>query len=373
MSDLASVGSPDAPVSDAASTEEAVQPPLPLNDEPHDQPIREQEKPKPEDKKPATTREALQRAREKVETDTKEPAEKQKSVDAKPDRDRSEDGKFKAKDGAEPRQDPDGEKVEAPPKTAQPASDAPSRFSADAKAAWSTTPDPVKAETSRAFRELETGIQKYRADAEEFAKIKPFHDLAVKNGGNLHASLTQVVAIENAFQQGPLQGMQKIADHFGFSLKDMAAHIMGQTPEQQSSAHEAEMRSLRQNNAALEQKINDLIGVHHAQQRDGVVKTISDFSAQPGRERFDELAGDIALFLQSGKAKDLDEAYSLAERLNPAPAPSPEPVTAPAPKVHPDKGTKSITGAPSPGSDPVKRQPSSSVRESIEKARARAG
>lgn len=85
------------------------------------------------------------------------------------------------------------------------------------------------------------------------------------------------------------------------------------------------------------------------------------------------------MFLQTGRAQNLSEAYAMAERLNPAstPAAASAPAASTAaievPVAQTDKGTKSITGAPSAGSTPGARKPAKSSREAIERAFARAG
>jgi hypothetical protein len=86
--------------------------------------------------------------------------------------------------------------------------------------------------------------------------------------------------------------------------------------------------------------------------------------------------------MQSGRAKDLPEAYQLAERLNPAPAgqakdaaPAASSAASAEPPVHPDKGQKSINGAPSAGltSQPGKKRVTRSLDEALDRAFGQAG
>lgn len=369
----------DAPVADSAPSsapapEAVADTPQPIRNEPIPaEPKEEPKEPKDDEpKKPVSTREALQKAREKVEKDS---VEKPKPVEGKP----ADDAKPKEaaeKPVAEPAKPPEAPKAPEPAqKPSTPASDAPTRFSEAAKADWEKAPESVRAETRRALDELTKGHEKYKADATEFERIRPFHEAATRNGSNLHNVLTQVSAIEDAFERGPIAGMQKLADHYGFSLREMAADIMGQTPDQQSSAQEATIRELRQELAQIKQQVGSVTQTFQQQRQESVVKDVSAFAAN--HPRFDELSEDIAFFLQSGKTTDLAEAYALAERLNPAPVPPQEPAPAPAPSpaptVQPDKGSKSITGAPTPGSNPAAKQPSSSIRDALKRAAAAAG
>jgi hypothetical protein len=72
------------------------------------------------------------------------------------------------------------------------------------------------------------------------------------------------------------------------SLRDVAAKVLGLSPAQGQSA------------------------------ADTTHESVTKFAAE--HPRFEELADDIAFFLTSGRTKDIAEAYTLAERLNPAPA-----------------------------------------------------
>lgn len=103
--------------------------------------------------------------------------------------------------------------------------------------------------------------------------------------------------------------------------------------------------------------------------------------------RVDELSVQIATLLETGLAPDLATAYKLADMFMPATgAHTPEPKGAHTAKTieHDEdededlsaqtrKGSQSITGAPSVGSDPTRQQPSTSIKESLRRALARAG
>ncbi len=112
-----------------------------------------------------------------------------------------------------------------------------------------------------------------------------------------------------------------------------------------------------------------------------VQQQIDDFAKT--HPRVAELEADMAFFLKSGRAKDLSEAYDLAERLNPAPKPSAahtgnQPALAqtqaPAPAPVNPAGQKSISGAPTTGSNPVgMKGPTPSIREALKNAKARVG
>lgn len=286
--------------------------------------------------------------------------------------------------------------VEAPKPVADPNSPhrvAPSRFDDAAKAEWEAAPESIKGAVHRTIRELEQGHQKYRADAEAYDSVRQYDDLAKQNGGNLKTSLERVTAIEDAFKQNPIQGFQKVADHFGLNLRAVAAHVMGMKPEQVQAQQSQEVTQLKQTIQQLQQQIGGVTRHIQQQQISTLESDVSSFQSDPKHSRFDELAPDIKFFLESGRVdaslppkERLSEAYKLAERLNPvAPAASANgahtptiplaQTQTPTPTPANPAGQKSVSGAPSTGSDPAPRNngPVPSIREALKRGAARAG
>jgi hypothetical protein len=166
----------------------------------------------------------------------------------------------------------------------------PSRFSPVAKAAWDAAPESVRAEVSRMEAEFKAGFAKYKTAAERDASLAEFHDMAAKGKTTVKEALSKYVNMENQLRADPVKGLEIICQNVGMSLREVAAKVLGLTPDQ------------AQNGA------------------DPTHDAVTKFAADPAHSRFEELADDIAFFLTSGRTKDLDEAYTLAERLNPAPA-----------------------------------------------------
>ena len=301
------------------------------------------------------------------ETGKPEPKAPQNPRPSEPEaqpRQRAQDGRFAPVEGKGAPED------ERPPAPAR--NDAPARFSAEAKAAWEAAPEPVRNEVHRALREMEGGFEKHRADAEAYRTVKDFDDLAKQHGGNLRASLEKVKAIEDAFERNPLEGLQRVADHFGLNMRAVAAHIMGQTPDQVQQQQDGTIAELRREIAGMKQQLGGVSKTMDQQREERTHADVSKFAAD--NPRFEELADAIATEIQHGYS--LSEAYDRAARLNPAPDTRPSPPPAP-PAVTPARplnpaGQKSITGAPSSGSDPIERRPqSSSSLEALQRASQR--
>lgn len=268
---------------------------------------------------------------------------------------RDNTGKFAPKEPEKPVEaQAEPEKPVEAEKPTTPFAEPPKRFSPDAKAVWNSAPEPIKAEITRAVTELENGLNEYR---QKWEPLKEFEQLAKQNNTSIDAALKNYVSLDMEIQQNPIQGLERICKNIGVSLRDVAAHVLGQDPNQYLSQQESVIRELQQELQAIKS---------HNEQTTRA--QIDAFAAD--KPRFDELADDIALFLQTGKAKGLPEAYELAERLNPAPQPvaTKEPAT-----PQPRKGSLSLTGAPSTGSNPASRKPPSTARDAIDNAFARIG
>jgi hypothetical protein len=163
----------------------------------------------------------------------------------------------------------------------------PSRFSPVAKAAWDAAPESVRAEVSRMEAEFKAGFAKYKTAAERDASLAEFHDMAAKGKTTVKEALSKYVNMENQIRADPVKGLEIICQNVGMSLREVAAQVLGLTPDQGQSA------------------------------ADSTHETVTKFAAE--NPRFEELADDIAFFLKT-RTKDLAEAYKMAERLNPAPA-----------------------------------------------------
>lgn len=353
-------------------------------------------KPEPEKKGP-TAREALKAAAEKVaekaksaETDDKKTAPVQ--TQAKPGEktaDRVADKTLpepkQAKDASvQPAKASDPSKTE-PAKTVAPATqtshaEAPARFKSDAAAMaeWEKAPEPVKAAVHRSIRELEAGIEKHRVSAEEFEKVRDFDELAKKNNTSLRDAMTRYTNLERTLLSDPLKGIQQVCDYAGVSLRQLAAHVMGQKPDEVQGQSDATIRELRQQVSKLEQSITSVTNNMQQQHVASVDAQVQKFAAD--HPRFEELAPDIAKLIKQGMTEDLAEAYSMAEKLNPdtaAPATTvsaaPQTRTAPDPQAQTLKGSKSVSGAPSAGSDPATKRASTSIKDSLRRAVAQAG
>lgn len=289
-----------------------------------------------------------------AKTETK-PDAKPEKAEAKSDGEqpRGPDGKFAPKEAK-----PEGAEVKAEkPAEKAPVSDAPSRFSVDARAAWKDAPESVRGEVNRAISELERGIQQ---KDEQLAPLKPYFDLAKQHGVTVHETLGNYLRMENALRANPAQGLQMLADRLGFDLTTMKPA--------DSDVKDRKIAGLEQTINELRQQVGGVTQSIQQQREASTLQQVEAFASQ--NPRFDELSGEIAKLLQTGYASDLKTAYEIADRLNPAP--QPEPPAPPAPPLQ-KRPAQSVTGAPNAGSNPVNRQPSANRTEALSRAFQAAG
>jgi hypothetical protein len=152
----------------------------------------------------------------------------------------------------------------------------PKRFSSDAKEAWASAPEALRSEVLRMEKELTAGFKKHRAAALRDAELAKFHERAAKGGTTVKEALSRYVCFEDILRSDIITGLELVCQNAGTSLRDIAARVLGHT------------------------------------QTDSTTEAVTKFAAE--QPRFDELADDIAFFLESGRADDLAEAYDLAER-----------------------------------------------------------
>jgi len=340
-----------------------------------------------------TTRDALRAAAARVEAREAKIAAEEKAPPAEKTLPPADSSKTAAKDQKpESQVKPETAPVSSLAPAEQPAPAAtrrtvaaPERFSNDAKAVWDTAPEPVKAEVDRLHREMKAGIEKYRQSAERDSKVARYHDMAHQSGTTLDAALERYTQMETLLRQNPLKGLEAVANNVGLSLRQVAEVVMGQTPDQERASADATVRELRQTIAQLAQQVGGVTRTFEDQRNTELQQRIESFAAE--RPLFDVLAPHIAAEIGAGAAT-LDEAEervfqkfpqlaAIAKASAKPAAIKPDPAASSAAatdlSAQTEKGSKSIAGAPGGGSEPPKGKPSSSIKEALKRAAARAG
>lgn len=396
----ASAAAPVVEQSSAPIIAEAA-PPAPLSEAPPPGAEAKVEEPKA----PISTRDALRAAAAKVEKEEAakltgaaiDPKEAAKDPAKGADLKRGDGGKFVPKDAAaaaakdvidpaaakDPAAAAAAKPGEPPPAAAKRTVNAPDRFSNDAKAVWDTAPEPVKAEVDRMHRELTQGIEKHRVGAEKFETIKHFDEMATRSGTDLKTALTNYTSLEAVLRQNPLKGLERVCENIGVSLRDVAQIVLGQTPDQHQSQSDATIRELRAELNQVKQQVGGVTQHFQKQHETTLHDQITKWAES--RPHFDIIAPHIAAEMREG-ATSLDEAetrvlqkypaLAAIAKANETPAdPKPAASSAAASELlaQTEKGQKSVHGAPGSGSEPVTQVRSSSIKEALKRAAAKAG
>jgi hypothetical protein len=278
--------------------------------------------------------------------------------------------------------------TEAPKPVQTPAGDAPSRFSADAKAAWKDAPEPVRAEVARMERELTQGIETYRADAKAYSDTyKPFAEMAARSNLDASATLANYVNIDMLLAKDFGAGIAQIFKNKGQDVRAWAAQLAGQpapTPQPQDQT----IAELRAELATIKHSLGGVSQTVEQQRSEGINRSLEGYVAslpEADQKLFNELDAEIAAHLRDpgstladafARAKqDAEARYTRMFGPRPTPAPSPSPAPA-APTPDPAQtrpGNLQISGAPGTGSNPATRKTPSSPRAAVDSAFAQLG
>ena len=334
--------------------------------------------PDEEPKEPASLRDTI--ADEMNKGDKPEAKEEKPADDTKPAKAKDDDGeakgeeKPKAKADTEPKEKTDDVKAEKQPdseaRNAKPDDDdgkdkpghyqPPKNFLPDSREKWTNVPRAVQRDIDNMTREHQAKVEQLSKATERYEAIREYDELAQSNGRELRESLQKMGEIEDGLQKNPVATLNRILIEAGprkpdgspVSLFEVAKWIVGQGEQGYQKVVAAKPANDPQPNQEVEQ-LKQQIAQMQTQQTTAAI--IEPFKAQ--HPRYEELKGDIAMFLKSGKippslspSDRLAAAYDMAERVNPS-----SNVDSPAATANPDaearveensSGTKSIKSAP---------------------------
>lgn len=322
---------------------------------------------------------------EKAEKDAAKPQPKVEATPAKPDsasaaktaetaeakaeRERAPDGKFAPREPKEPsvstteQADGSGQdgKADARPSEGRDYTKPPAHFLPRAKEAWGTVNPDVQGEVHRMAQNYEKGIAEHREASEQWSKLKEFDQIAKSAGTTVPDYLKSVYAIDQLIRTNPVEGIKRVLATANITPEQYARHIMGQAQQQAANPQAQQQDKQTQMIQQLQQQITQMQQRDQQREEESRLQQVASKFIEPFKAdhpRYDELEGDIAFFLNSGKIPSnlsererLEAAYDMAERINPAPKfAANEPGTqAFAPRPLDPAGQKSVTGSPTPG------------------------
>lgn len=342
--------------------------------------------PEPKEVKPPTAREAIEKSLQAIEEKEGKIPEADELRDKKPEpkpkvevkvepkeeepepkqaKERAPDGKFAPRDAQieQPKDDEAEQRLDAPkpPVGERDINRAPDNFLPRAKEKWAEAPEEVRGEFYRALENFEKGKAEYQEDREFRKAVKPYEEMAKQYGTSVPNYLENTLRINQHLSQDLVGGLDVIARQYGYTLEQVAQHITQQAQVQQQNPQLAHTQRLEQQITQLQQQLQQMgqmtVQQQQETQRANAYREVEQNIITPFKQthpRYDELQGDIAFFLNSDKIPSnlsaqsrLEEAYFMAERLNPAPTYTNKSAQRP---INP-AGEKSIKGSLTSGTD----------------------
>jgi hypothetical protein len=301
--------------------------------------------------------------------DPAQAAKSAETAEAKAERERAADGKFVSKEPKEPSastaEPADGSgqdgKAQARPSEGRDYTKPPAHFLPRAKEGWGTTPPDVQGEVHRMVENYEKGLGEYKESHEKWKPLREFEQIAKQAGTTVPDYLKSVYAIDQLIRTNPVEGIKRVLASANITPEQYARHVLQQAQQQPPNPQAQQQTQLNQTIQQLQQQITQMQQRDQQREEEARLAQVAQRFIEPFKAehpRYDELEGDIAFFLNSGKiSSDLSEherleaAYDMAERINPAPkfAQSMEPGTQASVRQLDPAGKKSVTGSPTPG------------------------
>ena len=294
---------------------------------------------------------------------------------------RTERGTFAPRQPAPPVEGAQNRATSAPPARKLPEGapyrDPPPRISDRARQDWDTAPESVRGDYHRLHQEAEGIHRHYKGIADAFMPVARYDQMARQQGTTLDKALASYVGIEMKLRADPIAGLDNIVHNLGITdpatgnritLRDIAYHVLSQSPEQlkqlqmgnvqQATQHQ--MGALHREISGLKQALHQM----HTEKQFTHLRSAVDQFAET-HPRFDELGDLIERELKLGF--DMETAYRRAELLRPGnTAAQTRPTSAQTRPID-----RSISGSPDvTGSNPASRKPQKTPerREAIQNA-----
>jgi hypothetical protein len=236
------------------------------------------------------------------------------TAEAKAERARDEAGRFtRAQEKAEAKADGKAEEVD---QWAQP----PSALRPEYKAEWAKLDKKWREEIHRRESDFHKGIEPYKTGHSAYERLQkevlsPYMSRIQASGMEPERFVAEFLQLDHVLAYGTPQQKQQalaaVASHYKLDLSQYAQPAQAQTqvnPELQRVQQElAELRgTLTQSQTAAQQR-----------EQQEALSQIGAFRADPKNIYFDDVREHMAALLNSGKAKDMADAYEQACWANP--------------------------------------------------------
>jgi len=248
---------------------------------------------------------------------------KNTAADDKPEAAKTPGGKSKDADGGQGEGEADPAQQPSPTKP-------PPSWSVKAKAAWNNLPPEVREDIVKREGEVAQGLSALR----DFKDLKPWAEMASKNGTTISDALKRYVGIEQTLQKNIGLGIATIVQNRGYT-KDQAAALFADLakrygadpnaqPDPVAEALNPLLSPLQQQIKALEGQLRSRETAEQSARMGNLDKALQTLESDAAFPYLPDLLEDMTFLLEQGRVpktgndlEDLKAAYQLAARLNP--------------------------------------------------------
>jgi len=231
-------------------------------------------------------------------------------------------------DPVDPEDPADPADPQDPPESPDPAQTFRPPWKKAALAEWEKLPEIARKEIERREADFHKGIEQYKAGAQQSQEwertVQPYMATIQSFGVTPQVAVNELLKADHLLRysqpQQKVQMLMKIAGDYGIDIQALAngiQQVAGEQIWQQQNPMDPRTQQLQARVNQLEQQITNSQRQAQTQEHSAIDAEIAAFAADPDHEHFGVLQQDMALLLQAGRAKSLDDAYEMAMRANP--------------------------------------------------------
>lgn len=197
-----------------------------------------------------------------------------------------------------------------------------------ALAEWEKLPELARKEIERREADFHKGIEQYKAGAQasqEFERaVAPYMATIQSLGVTPTVAAAHLMNVDHQLRYSAPQQkiglLLKIANDYGVDINTLATgiqQIAGERVWEQQNPVDPRMQQLQARVEQMQQQQFQAQQQAVQAEHSAIDSEIAAFAADPDHEHFGLLQKDMAVLLQNGMAKTLDDAYEMAMRQNP--------------------------------------------------------
>ncbi len=188
----------------------------------------------------------------------------------------------------------------------------PPGWSPASKAAWheGKLPPSVLADVAKREKQVADGLSKLQS----FKPLEPYMELARKGNTTLPEALERYVAAEQLLERDPVQGLRMLAQNYNVDLRQV---LGGMSAPDQIPQPRQQNYDLAPVLTPIQQELAQLRQIVHGDKQAQTQSQVEAFFSDPANRYADNVADEMKYLIETGRAKNLKDAYDQAVWLNP--------------------------------------------------------